>query len=38
LRLLKWRDIDMALPRRLKGWLDPRGVLAPGRYLWAEDR
>jgi 4-cresol dehydrogenase (hydroxylating) len=36
--LLKQRGIDMALARRLKAWMDPEAVLAPGRYLWAEGR
>jgi 4-cresol dehydrogenase (hydroxylating) len=36
--LLRQRGIDMALARRLKAWMDPEAVLAPGRYLWAEGR
>jgi 4-cresol dehydrogenase (hydroxylating) len=36
--LLKQRGIGMALSRRLKGWIDPRSVLAPGRYVWPEER
>src|SRR5262249_18058703 len=30
--------IDMTLPRRLKAWMDPNAILAPGRYLWPEPR
>ena len=33
--LLKQRGIDMAFPRRLKAWMDPGTVLAPGRYVWS---
>jgi 4-cresol dehydrogenase (hydroxylating) len=36
--LLKQRGIDMALARRLKAWMDPETVLAPGRYISSQDR
>ena len=36
--LLKQRGIDMAFSRRLKAWMDPETVLAPGRYIWSPGR
>lgn len=32
--LLQRYGIDMPFARRLKAWMDPETVLAPGRYLW----
>jgi 4-cresol dehydrogenase (hydroxylating) len=32
--LLKQRAIDMSLAQKLKAWMDPAAMLAPGRYIW----